>query len=91
MIRLVTVHQEFFLDDLSFLRDVGAGKFRVPVHVGEHVEQDVDVPVTGLRVVARGLFAGERVEIAADAFDRLADLLGATARCALEKQMLDEM
>ena len=91
MIGLVPVHQEFFLDDLAFFFDVGDGKFRMLVHVGEYIEQDVEVPVAGFGVVTGIFFAGKGVEITADTFDGLADLFGGAPVRAFEKEVFEKM
>ena len=91
MVRLVPVHQKFFLDDLAFFFDVGNGKFRMLVHVGEYIEQDVEVPVAGFGVVTGVFFAGKRVEITTDAFDGLTDLFGRPPVRAFEKQVFEKM
>ena len=60
-------------------------------HVGEDVEQFVETIVAGLGMVAGHFFAGESVEVTADAFDVLGNLAGGTAAGAFEQQVLDEM
>ena len=47
--------------------------------------------VQHLYVIARVLFGGERVHLAADRVDGLGDILGAAGRGALEEHVLDEV
>src|SRR6266700_2352665 len=51
----------------------------------------VEAIVAAFGIKAGALLAGERVQIAADAFDGLGDLFGGTLARAFEKEMLDEM
>ena len=91
MIGLVPVHQQLFLDNLAFLGDVGAGQFGMPVHIAKHVEQQIKVLLAGFGVIAGAFLAGKSVEVTANTFNRLADLLGRTACRAFKEQMFNEM
>ena len=85
MVRLITVHQELFLDDLPLLGDVGGGELRMPVHVRQHIEKHSEMPVAGLGVVTGIFLTGKSVEIAPDSFHSLAQLLGGAPVGALKK------
>ena len=68
---LVQVHGHLLLDDLPLLADVCGCELGVEQHVHEHVEQFVEAVVAGAGVETGRLLAGEGVEIAANALDRL--------------------
>ncbi len=67
--RLIEVHGDLFLDDVAFFVDFGGIEVGVEKHVGEDIEEAGEVFGAGFGVEAGVLFAGEGVEIAAEAFD----------------------
>jgi len=94
MMRFVQIHRDFFLDHLAFLYDFGGAKLRMVQHVHQHIEQIVETVMTSARVEAGRFFAGKRVEITADAFDRFGNLFGKSvslcplkSRCSMKWQM----
>ena len=76
MLRLVQAHRDFLFDDLAFLGDVRRGELRVEQHIQQHIEQFVEAVMAGAGMKTGHLLAGEGVQVAADALDRLGDLLG---------------
>ena len=91
MLRLVQVHRHLLLDDLALLGDVRRVELRVEQHIQQHIEQFVEAVMAGPGMETGRLLAGEGVQIAADALDRLGDLLGRALLRAFEEQVLDEM
>ena len=91
LLGLVHVHGQFLLDHVALLADFHRVKHGVEKHVRQHVEQFVETIVARLGMEAGVFLAGEGVEIAADAFDRLGNFPGGTPSRALEEQVLDEM
>src|SRR5207245_10047746 len=55
------------------------------------VDREGQMLVEDLDVVARVLFRGERVELAADRVDRLRDVFSRSRRRALEEHVLDKV
>ena len=91
VLRVVVTHGDFFQDDVAFDLDVGYGATAPQHHVGHQIDGQLQVGVEHVRVVARVLASGERVQFAADRVDRLRDLHGRTGRRRLEQQMLEEV
>ena len=72
--RRVVVHLDLFEHDLLLARQVVGSEARVLQHVGEHVDGARQMAVDDVRVEARRLFVGHRVELAADRVHLLGDL-----------------
>ena len=91
-VRVVVGHRQLFEDDAALALDLVRHEQRGVVHVGEHVERDVEVVARDLGVVERGLAVGAGVEDAADGLDGAGDhlRLGALLR-ALEEHVLQEV
>ena len=91
MLRLIEIHRQLFFDDAPFLFDFDRIELRVEKHVHQHVEQFVETIVPSFRVKARAFFAGEGVEVTADAFHGLRNLFRGAFRSSFEQEVLDEV
>ena len=90
--RRVEVHVHLLDDHALLALDLFGLELRVAQHVGEDVERDALVLGRAPDVVARVLLAGERVELAADAVDRHADVArGRPPVGSLEEHVLGEV
>ena len=63
----------------------------MPVHIGEHIEQNFEMAVAGLGVVTGVFLTGKRIYITTNAFNGLTNLFGRALACALKKEMLEKM
>jgi len=91
MMRLIQIHADFLFDDVSFLFDLSGRKLRPEEHVSENIEEVVEAVVRGASMKTGCLFAGERVEITADAFNGLRNLSGGALAGSLKDHVFDEM
>ena len=91
VVGVVLVHLDFFEDHALLAGQVVGGEGRVEDEIGKQVESGGDVLVEDLDVEADGLFAGERVEVAADGVDFAGELARRTRCRALEDHVLDEV
>ena len=91
VLRLVEVHGQLFLDDAPLLLDFNRIELRVEKHVAQYIEQFIETVTARFRVKAGAFFAGERIQIAADAFNGLGDFPGGAPFRAFEQQVFDEM
>ncbi len=88
----VFVHAFFFDDHAALLVDLVRREAGVQEHVAQDVARQFGLRVRDLHVVAGVFLARERVEVAADAFDGRADLLGVHVfLAALEEHVFQEV
>ena len=91
LLGLVAVHHDFLDDDPALLFNFGRRKFRVQIHIGQHISHWPHILRPDAGVITSGLLLGERVQISAAALNRLRNSARAAFFSALEKQMLQEM
>ena len=89
--RLIPVHHDLFPDDIAFALDLRLGKNAVDVDVREDLAKPAEMGSARLRIVARVILCGERVDVPTDPFHILGDLSRVSIACALEKEVFDEM
>ena len=88
---IILRHANLFEDYRLLTADVVRREFRLEDHVSEYVECFWEVLVEHSRVEADHLLGSEGVEHTADAIDFPGDVLGRSARRALEYHVLDEV
>ena len=91
LMRLVEIHGQFFLDDISFLVDLAGSNFELRNMSMSTSSRSLKRSVACFGVKAGVFLRGEGIEISADAFDILRNLLRRAVTCAFKQQMLDEM
>ena len=75
MLRLVQAHRDFLFDHLAFLGDLQGIESRAEEHIHQHIQQCVQAVVAGPGMKTGHLLTGKRIQIPADALDRLGDFL----------------
>ena len=89
---VVVGHRELFEDDPPLTLDLLRREQRMTVHVGQHVERDVEVVARDLGVVDRRLAVGACVEHPADGLDGARNQLRLGALLtAFEEHVLQEV
>jgi hypothetical protein len=89
--RVVVAHRDLFEHHCPLDVDVVRTTLPTQDHVTDDVDGGSEVLVEYMRVVAGLLFAGERVEFAADRVDLLRGTRRRPRRCRLEQQMLEKV
>ena len=82
---------ELFEDHFALGVDLGRAQCRLGQHVAQQLEAEAELVGRKARVVGGVLTGGERVHLAAHRVDGLGDVARASARRALEDEMLEEV
>jgi hypothetical protein len=91
LLRLVQIHRQLLLDDITFLGDLHGRKSRVEEHVGEDFQQVVEPVMKRAGVETRVFLAREGVQVTANALDGLRNLARGAAAGPFEQHVLDEV
>ncbi len=91
VVGIVLVHLDLFEDYPALAHDVIVVEDRIQHQVGENIERCGDMLIENLEVEADGLFAGERVQVAADRVHLARNALGGSRLRSLEDHVFDEM
>src|SRR5438552_16431562 len=91
MLRLIQIHGQLLFDDFALFVKFARIKARIEEHIHDDREKLFKMFGASLGVKAGVLLTGEGVEISANAFDGLRNLMRGAASRAFEEHMLDEM
>src|SRR2546430_17426538 len=91
MLRLIQIHGQFLFDDFALFVNFARIKARIEEHIHDDREKLFKMFGARLGVKAGVLLTGEGVEISANAFDGLRNLMRGASGRAFEEHMLDEM
>src|SRR6266446_6797866 len=91
MLRLIQIHGQLLFDDFALFVKFARIKARIEEHIHDDREKMFKMFGAGFGVKAGVLLAGEGVEVSANAFDGLGNLMRGAAGRAFEEHMLDEM
>ena len=91
LLGLIGVHGQLLLDHIPFLADLDGVKGGIQKRVRQHFPNLLKMAVARLGIEASVFFAGEGVEIPADALDGLRDVPRGAPPGPLEQEMFNEM
>ena len=91
VLRRVLCRGDLLKDHVALAGKLGAVEARGEDDVAQDVESEPEILAQHARVIRGRVDPGRGIELAANRLDLLGDILGATARGALEGHMLEEM